>query len=184
MAVWSLWHGPFLPDDVGFSALLVFSPCLVPKEQSSQHAALDTNHFQHTDIQRLLLSSQALGPEKVWTRVANSKLWRKQLSLEHLCQGYKGPRDSVFLAYHLSNLPIDPTLLGRANPSGGRGDSYDRLLSLSRLAPCYEIPGERRAYMLHWVERSFPSGVEAGRSQSHTVKPEAVHRGKGVIREK
>lgn len=29
IAVWSLWHGPFLPGDVGFGALLVFSPCLV-----------------------------------------------------------------------------------------------------------------------------------------------------------
>lgn len=82
-------------------------------------------------------------------RVASRKLWRKRLGgqatrrLEHLCQGYTGPRDSVSLAYHLSNLSMDPTLLGRAHPSGGRGDSYDRLLSLSRLAPCYEIPGER-----------------------------------------
>jgi hypothetical protein len=29
VAVWSLWHGPFLPGDVGLCALLVFSPCLV-----------------------------------------------------------------------------------------------------------------------------------------------------------
>jgi hypothetical protein len=34
--------------------------------------------------------------------------------------------------------------------------------------------------MLHWAERT----VEVGRSQSHTVKPEAVHKGKGFIRER
>lgn len=65
--------------------------------------------------------SQAVGPEKLRARVANRKLWRKQLGgqattrLVHLCQGYTGLSDAVSLTYHLSHLPMDPTLLCRAN---------------------------------------------------------------------